>query len=199
MAFMSGVWYSHYPGIGRLDGYRIGRWKDFDAIMGAGKLSLFPNLQRSTYTTQTGSNTPREHDFFVFYDDTVYGQNDGDPENNGSLDGLVMRYIGIVRTVNVFGGDPDQGAIIIEYLTGCAPQWDDDIKDGQLPFFGIYYKTIDTDTVQLANAIDLGAMYGGNKYYTETATLQEAIDKNTAENDSAFIAWEVATPQDKEK
>jgi hypothetical protein len=193
----AGVWYSRDPGIGRLDGYRIGRWKDFDAIMGAAKLSLFPKLQRFTYTSQTGSNVPGNDDFFVFYDDTVYGeQEDG---TGGSALSINMGYIGIVRGVNVFSADLNRGAIIIEYLRGCAPQWDDDIKDGQRPFFGIYYKKTDADTVQLANAVDVKAMDSGNKYYTETATLQEAINKNTAENDSAFIVWSVAIPQKREK
>jgi hypothetical protein len=195
MVPLTGVWYSYYAGIGRLDGYRIGRWRDFDALMGTDKLSLFPNLERSTYTSQTGGNIPGADDFFVFYDDTVYGeQEDG---SGGGLE-ITMRYIGIVRAVNVFDGNPDRGVIIVEYLKGCAPQWDDDIKDGQLPFFGIYYKKVDADTVQMANAVDLTALYDGDKYYTETATLREAIDKNTAENESAFIDWNAGIPQDRE-
>jgi hypothetical protein len=197
MAPLAGVWYSYYPGIGRLDGYRIGRWEDFDTVMGATKLGLFPNLERLTYTAQTGSATPGAEDFFVFYDDTVYGEDDSGEDGNGDLE-ITMRYIGIVRAVNVFNDDPDRGAIIIEYLTGCAPQWDDAIKDGQLPFFGIYYRKEDADTVQMANAVDLDAMDNGDPYYTETATLQEAIDKNTVENDATFIVWDVVYPQERE-
>jgi hypothetical protein len=191
---LAGVWYSHYSGIGRLDGYRIGRWKDFDAVMGAAKLSLFPNLRRSTYTSQTG---PGNDDFFIFYDDTVYGEQENG--TGGSALSINMGYIGIVRTVNVFNGDPNRGAIIIEYLRGCAPQWDPDIKDGQRPFFGIYYKKTGADTVQLANPVDLTAMANGDKYYTEMATLQEAIAKNTVANDPAFIVWSVVIPQDRVK
>jgi hypothetical protein len=199
MAPLTGVWYSHDAGIGRLDGYRIGRWKDFDTLMVASKLSLFPNLQPFTYTSQTGSDVPGEDDFFVFYDDTVYGEQEDGVGGNGGWGELVTRYIGIVRAVNIFDGNPDRGAIIVEYLKGCAPIWDEDIKDGQRPFFGIYYKKIDADTVRLANAVDLDASFNGDKYYTETATLQEAIDKNTAENDSAFIDWDVVIPQEREQ
>jgi hypothetical protein len=197
MAPLTGVWHSHFSGIGRLDGYRIGRWKDFDALMGAAKLNLFPSLQRFTYTSQTGSNIPGEDDFFVFYDDTVYGQSDDGTGGDGSLE-ITMRYIGIVRAVNIFDGNPGRGAIIVEFLQGCAPQWDDDIKDGQRPFFGIYYIKIDADTVQMANPVDLDAMDRGEKYYAETATLQEAVGKNTAANESKFIAWGVVIPQERE-
>ena len=193
MAPLAGVWYSNYGG-SRLDGYRMGKWKDFDALMGA-KADLFPDLQRFTYTAQTG---PGANDFFVFYDDTVYGEDDGGEGGSGGW-GVAYRFIGIVRAVNIFDGDPGRGAIIVEYLKGCAPQWDDDIKDGQRPFFGIYYKKIDADTVQLANAVDLNALSNGGKYYTETETLQEAIDKNTAENEEAFISWGVVIPHEREQ
>ncbi|MDR0710657.1 MAG: hypothetical protein LBF77_11395, partial [Spirochaetaceae bacterium] len=194
---LTGVWYSHYSGIGRLDGYRIGKWKDFEELMvDSGKIALFPEFEPVPYAA---GETPRDDDYFVFYDDTVYGEKeDGTGGNGGWGEGMGFRYMGIVRAVNVFTGDLNRGAIIIEYLKGCAPAWDDDIKDGQRPFFGIYYRKVDADTVQLANAVDLAAMYNGEKYYTETATLEEAINKNTAENDSAFIVWGVVIPQDRE-
>ena len=110
----------------------------------------------------------------------------------------MFAYLGIVRAVSVFNGDRNRGAIIIEYLTGCAPQWDDDIKGGQRPFFGIYYRILDRDTVQMANAVDLAALYAGEKYYTETKTLDEAIALNTVENEAEFISWGVVIPQDRE-
>jgi hypothetical protein len=194
---LTGVWYSHYSGIGRLDGYRVGKWKDFEELMvDSGKIALFPEFEPVPYAA---GKTPLDDDYFVFYDDTVYGEReDGTGGNGGWGEGMSFRYMGIVRAVNVFTGDLGRGAIIIEYLKGCAPQWDEDIKDGQRPFFGVYYRKVDADTVQLANAVDLDALSGGEKYYTETATLQEAIDKNTAENDSAFIVWGVVIPQDRE-
>jgi hypothetical protein len=49
----------------------------------------------------------------------------------------------------------------------------------------------------LANAVDLAALTSGKAYYTETATLQEAIDKNNAENESKFVAG-VGIAQDRE-
>ncbi|WP_162504864.1 hypothetical protein [Treponema endosymbiont of Eucomonympha sp.] len=70
LAQLSGVWYSHY-GAARSDGYRIGRWQDFDTEMGA-KLALFPALERRTCT----GGAPKDGDFYVFYDDTVFGQDD---------------------------------------------------------------------------------------------------------------------------
>jgi hypothetical protein len=194
MDSMSGVWYSHYAGIGRLDGYRIGKWKDFDSIAG-GKTALFPALEKKTYTSESGSSTPGPDDYFVLYDDTVYGQEDDSSPPQASWG---FSYCGIVRAVNVFNGDPGRGAIIIEYLKGCAPQWDDDIKNGQRPFFGMYYRKLSGDIIQMANAVDLAAMYKGEKYYTETATLGEAIAANTIENEAEFISWGVVIPQDRE-
>ncbi|MDR1095861.1 MAG: hypothetical protein LBL31_05685 [Spirochaetaceae bacterium] len=199
MNSLSGVWYSHYAGMGRLDGYRIGRWSDFPALMeDTGKTGLFQNVTTPYQTCKT-QDTPAPGDYFVFYDDTVFGQSDDDTGGNGGWDGLVTRYIGIVRAVSIFNGDPSRGAIIIEYLKGGVPLWDKDLRDGSHPFFGIYYRVLGNDTVQMANAVDLAALYRGNKYYTETATLDEAVEKNTVENEAEFISWGVVIPQDREK
>jgi hypothetical protein len=204
----SGVWYSHYAGIGRLDGYRIGRWSDFDALVrDTGKTTLIPNMVNppETYTAESGGapgpsggSVPGPGDYFVFYDSSVYGQAD---DNSPPAAGWEwnLGFCGIVRGINLFYGDQNRGALIIEYLKGCAPTWDADIKDGQLPFFGIYYRFLDPDIVQIANAVDLAALYNGEKYYTETATLQEAMDTNTVENEAEFIAWGVVIPQDREQ
>jgi hypothetical protein len=198
MSSLSGVWYSHYAGTGRLDGYRIGRWSDFASLMeDTGKTGLFQGL--TTYQTCKTQNTPANTDYFVFYDDTVFGQSDDDTGGNGGWDGLVTRYIGIVRAVNIFNGDMSRGAIIIEYLKNAVPLWDKDLRDGSHPFFGIYYRVLGNDTVQMANAVDLAALYQGKKYYTETATLDEAVEKNTVENEAEFISWGVVIPQDREK
>jgi hypothetical protein len=204
MSSLSGVWYSHYAGTGRLDGYRIGRWGDdgtgFGTLM-AGKTALFPDLKKNPYPAQTGSADPVETDYFVFYDDTVFGENDDGTGGNGGWEGLFTRYIGIVRAVNVFNGDRNRGAIIIEYLEGGAPGWLDrwpESKSGGRPFFGIYYRVLSNDTVQMANAVDLAALYQGKRYYTETATLEEAIARNNVENEAEFISWGVVIPQDRE-
>jgi hypothetical protein len=196
MSAMSGVWYSHYAGIGRLDGYRIGKWGDFSAIAGSKAAALFPNLVNppDVYTGASFNNG----DYFVLYDDTVYGQKDDGEGGNGGW-AQSTRFAGIVRAVNIFNGDKERGAIIIEYLQGGAPQWAADIRDGQRPFFGIYYRELSGDIVQMANAVDLAALYAGKRYYTETATLEEAITKNTVENEAEFISWGVVIPQDRER
>jgi hypothetical protein len=198
LSFMlSGVWYSRYAGIGRLDGYRIGLLRDFGTLVrDNGKAALFPDLEEKTYTAQTGSDDPKDDsDYFVLYDDTVYGENESGSGSNG---GWNFGYLGIVRAVNVFDGNKDRGAIIIEYLRGCAPQWDGDIKDGRRPFFGIYYRVLNDNSVQMANAVDLAALYAGKKYYTETRMLEEAVKLNTIENEAEFISWGVVIPQNRE-
>jgi hypothetical protein len=197
---LSGIWYSHYAGIGRLDGYRIGKWKDFQKLaVDSGKIALVPGIGEDPLgaTTYTGY-TPRDDDYFVLYDSSVYGQKEDSGPSAPGWD-YHFGFCGIVRAVNLFYGKQERGAIIIEYLKGCASQWDADIKDGQLPFYGIYYKFLDIDTVQMANAVNLEALYKGKKYYTEKKTLQEGIDSNTVEYESEYIAWGVVIPQDREK
>jgi hypothetical protein len=199
---LSGVWYSHYAGIGRLDGYRIGKWKDFkELVIDAGKgLENWDYTEAKTYSSGNPAEvyTPKDDDYFVFYDSSVYGQKE---DNGPSAPGWEYNFgfCGIVRALNLFYNLPERGAIIIEYLDGWAPQWDADIKDGQLPFFGIYYRVLEPDIVQMANAVDLEALYKGKKYYTEKATLQEAIESNTVEDDADYITWGVVIPQDREK
>jgi hypothetical protein len=200
MENLSGVWYSHWAGIGRLDGYRIGKWEDFTKlVIDTGKLSLIPGigsdpLNAKTYFTK---ETPKQDDYFVLYDSSVYGQQDDDSAADPGWT-YNFGFCGIVRGVNLFYNIPERGAIIIEYLEGCAPQWDEDIKNGQLPFFGIYYRVLDPDTVQMANAVDLAALYNGEKYYTEKARLEDAMDANGVENEAEYIAWGVVIPQDRE-
>ena len=196
---MSGVWYSHYAGMGRLDGYRIGKWGEFETLM-ATKKSLFTDIGASPYETYK-KYKPKNTDYFVFYDDTVYDEKEDGSGGNGGWGSRVIRYIGIVRAVNVFNGDRNRGAIIIEYLKGCAPGWLDswpESKTGGRPFFGIYYRVLDRDTVQMANAVDLAALYADKRYYTETETLDEAIEKNNVENEAEFISWGIVIPQDRE-
>jgi hypothetical protein len=201
MASLSGVWYSHNAGIGRLDGYRIGKWEDFEKLVeDSGKIDLFPDYEfpYTTYTDQSGSDVPGHGDYFVFHDDTVYGESGDGQGGSGGWEDLVTRYVGIVRAVNVFNGDANRGAVIIEYLKGCVPTWDHDLADGSHPFFGIYYRVLGEGRVQMANAVDLAALYAGRPYYTEKASLQEAIDANTVENEAEFISWGVVIPQDRE-
>jgi hypothetical protein len=208
---MCGVWYSHY-GKNRLDGYRIGKFGEngetFAREMGKAKLALFPtngHVFRAPYPLYQGSEeeenyyTPRPGDYYLFYDDTVYGQNGDGGGGNGGWGGLVMRYAGVVRAVNVFNNDEKTGVIIVQYFKGCAPTWSKDIKDGQRPFLGMYYRVQSENVIQMANAVDLAGLLAGEKYYTDTATLEEAIEINNAENDKEFISWGVVWPQDRER
>jgi hypothetical protein len=188
-----GVWYSHYGGR-KLDGYRIGKWKDFAAEM-AGKLALFPDYAPHLYDNYA----IQPDDYYLFSDDTVYETTPGDGGNGGWGGGMVTRYIGIVRAVNVFQtAGSGAGAVIIEYLDGCYPTWDADIPGKPLPFFGMYYRVLNADCIQMANAVKLWELAHGKKYYTETATLAEAVANNNAENDGEYIAWGVVIPQDRE-
>lgn len=194
----SGEWYSHY-GNRKLDSYRIGLWKDRHSLLPQAKRSLFPDFDIDRPKFKNPGSTLNDDDFFVFYDDTVYEETPGDGGNGGWGDDMVFRYIGIVRAVNIFQtAGSGSGAIIIEYLDSCYPTWDADIASKPLPFFGVYYRVLNPRHIQMANAIVLENLYAGRKYYTETATLQEAVDKNSAENDGEFIAWGVVIPQDKE-
>jgi hypothetical protein len=191
-----GVWYSLYGGA-RLDGYRVGRWDEIEELMGD-RLDLFPDFDPGNPRLHD-SYAVQDDDYFIFYDDTVYGEDDNGDGGNGGWEDRVTRYIGVVRTVNTFNGDSDAGAVIIEYLEGCYPRWALDVLFWPLPFFGVYYQVIGSDRIQLANAVDLDALFAGMPYYTETATLQEAVEKNSAENSEKFISWGVVIPQYREQ
>lgn len=207
---MTGVWYSHYGDL-RTDGYRIGKWKDRHELLPQAKRDLFPgfDIDAPRFRNYNGMAYDAANDFpnglgeeyFVFYDDTVFGQADDGSGGNGGWEGTRYRYIGIVKEVNIFAapGGGGSGAVIIHYLDNCCPTWDSDFT-GVPPrsFFGVYYRILNRDAITLANAVILENLNTGKKYYTETATLQEAIDRNTAENESKFVAG-VALQQDREK
>jgi hypothetical protein len=194
----SGEWYSHY-GNRKLDGYRIGQWKDRHSLLPQEKRALFPDFDIDHPQFKNLDSVVGDDDFFIFYDDTVYETTPGDGGNGGWGNDMVFRYIGIVRAVNIFQTvGSGSGAVILEYLDGCYPTWDADITAKPLPFFGMYYRVLNANYIQMANAVMLENLYAGRKYYTETAALQDAIDKNNAENDGEFIAWGVVIPQDRE-
>jgi hypothetical protein len=186
---LSGAWYSWY-GNYRLDGYRIGLAKNIKSEL-ADKLSLFPGFDPDNPGLYHG--TVKDEDYYLFYDDSSYGL---DPET-GEPYGFA--YLGIVMALNFFNGREDAGAIIIEYLDGCYPQWEPKLETLPLPFFGMYYRIKSPDSIQMANAVDLAALAAKRPYWTETATLDEAITKNSAENDGEFINWGVVYPQEREK
>jgi hypothetical protein len=208
---MAGVWYSHSGGL-RTDGYRIGKWKDRHELMPRAKQDLFPgfdidapqfrNYSGTAYNAANDFPEGLEEEYFVFSDDTVFGQSDdGSGGNGGWNDDIRYRYIGIVKAVNIFDApNGSAGAVIIHYLNHCYPTWDSDFeRPPPKSFFGIYYRILNRDSIQMANAVDLENLNAGKKYYTETATLQEAVAKNSAENERGFIAWTVVLPQDREQ
>jgi hypothetical protein len=139
------------------------------------------------------------------YDDTVYGQAGDDSTATDGNWGFA--YMGVVRAINIFNGNKDRGSIIIEYFEGADPNWlwDRDgyawqgLARGEKPFFGIYYRVLQPDVVQMANAVDLATLYNGKHYHTEKRTLNEAIDINSVENEAEHISWGVVIPQEKKK
>jgi len=203
LEFLCGTWYSHYAGIGRLDGYRIRKWSDFDVQDKAKAQEHFPALNVGSPRTYHKKDSPQNSDYVLLYDDTAYGQDD---DGSGGNESWGFSYMGLVRAINVFNGDKNRGAIIVEYFEGADPLWLSDpdgysyqgLSRGEKPFFGIYYKALDSDTVQMANAVNLAAMYAGNLYYTEQGTLGEAIATFNVENEAEFIDWGVVIPQIRE-
>jgi hypothetical protein len=125
--------------------------------------------------------TIKPSDYYVYYDDLSQGV-------------WGFSYLGIGRRVNLFNAKA--GAVIIEYCDGNYPWWTD---LSATPFFGVYYRIIDTNTIQMANPVDLEVLSNGRPYAVETATLPEAIAKFTATNDAEFVSWGVVLPQEREQ
>jgi hypothetical protein len=198
LEFFCGVWYSHYAGE-RLDGYRIRKWSEFDDADKAKAQALFPEFNADnpkTYSTQEPSLNSY---YVVLYDDTAYGQDD---DGLGGNESWGFGFMGLVRAINIFNGNIKRGALIVEYFEGADPLWLSDtqgLERGEKPFFGIYYQVLDSDTVQMANAVDLAAMYDDKPYYTEQGTLIEAIKTFDVENEAEFISWGVVIPQERAK
>ena len=186
--FLCGVWYSYYAEE-RLDGYRIRKWSDFDTEDKARARVLFPELNVDNPKTYSAQELPQNSYYVILYDDT---------EGNESWG---FNFMGLVHAINIFNGDKNRGALIIEYFEGADPLWLSETQGltrGEKPFFGIYYKVLDSDTVQMANAVDLAAMYAGENYYTEQGTLNEAVKTFDVENEAEFISWGVVTPQNRD-
>jgi hypothetical protein len=194
-AELLGVWYSTY-GKYQTDGYRIGYVKNIPQDLGEKLGEDF-----SGYRKTLMDNYPvADDDYYVYYDD-MNGYNGEAPE------GLRYGYLGVVRAVNIF---PEieglkAGAVIIEYFDGAYPRWTDPGLDAAgRPFFPVYYRYSDINSVQMANAVDLEKLdeynaeptkYGRIHYAIETRTLAEAIAAFTVENTLKFIAWGVVLPQ----
>jgi hypothetical protein len=177
--FLCGKWSSSY------DDYRIRKWSDFNAEDKARAQVLFPALDVDNPKTYSAQEISPNSYYIVLFDDNIDGESWG------------YGFMGLVRAINVFNDDKDRGAIIVEYFEGADPLWlsGQGLARGEKPFFGIYYKVNNPDTVQMANAVNLAAMYAGEFYYTEQGTLDEAAMTFNVENEAEFINWGVTTPQ----
>ncbi|MCL2557836.1 MAG: hypothetical protein FWE09_05100 [Treponema sp.] len=189
MAFLQGAWATY-------DGYFILPWGDFRARSLARAKELFPDMAADPPTAWHSGISPGENDFVLMYDDG------GPYDDYGS-----MSYIGLVRALNIFNGDLKRGAIVIEYFKGGDPGWLSDpdfwlpqgLAPGEKPFFGIYFRVIDEDTAQMANAVDLVALFSEKIYHVERRTLEEALDAFSVKNDAEWIDWGIVFPQERQK
>jgi hypothetical protein len=172
LGFLSGLWYSR-NGLRLLDSYQIRKCSDLSVEDKEKAQALFPSMDIANIKTYATQDTPEGSDYYIFlYDDTVFEPEPGDPKESGKGD---FCYMGIVRAINIFNNDIRRGAIIIEYFEGADPAWLSDpggyayqyLSPGEKPFFGIYFKVLSKDSVQLANPVDLAAMNAGKPYYTE--------------------------------
>jgi len=91
-------------------------------------------------------------------------------------------FKGYIRFVSNFSST--SGIIIIEY---SEPPLD---WGGINHFFGIYYRNITGNTVQLANTFDLT-----NRITPDTATLDEATRRFTRGRMGRYVDWGVVQPQ----
>jgi hypothetical protein len=203
-----GSWYSHF-GSRALDGFIVGKWKDIDSL--GVRLRVFqgvdftqpqfldsrgylvPALEPDSDNPRGSPRTIDGEDYFIMYDDTVYGQTMGgySPDQRG------YSYIGIVRAVNIFDRDPSTGAVVVEYLAGCYPErvpFQNGLRP--LPFFGIFFRILSPSSIQFSNPIKLAARINGEAYHTETSSLSAAVSLNNVENDIEFNNWGEVVPAD---
>jgi hypothetical protein len=136
--------------------------------------ALPPLLRGEWVYIQPGSPAPAER--YVIEEDTVqYGYGGGESEYD---------YKGNIRFVSNYS--TDSGVIIIEYTSPPSYQG----YNGN-SFFGIYYRNLKSDTVQLANAINLVDNYSA----PDTATLEGAVEKFTRLGMGSFVDWGVVQSQ----
>jgi hypothetical protein len=193
LEFLCGTWVSSY------DGYRTCKWGDFSTEDKARAQALFPdiNLNANNPKTYLKQDFPQAGDYIVLFDDDTAGSGWGGD----------FCFMGLVRAINIFYGDKKHGAVIIEYFEKADPLWLSDadgfayqgLTRGEKPFYGIYYRVIDSDAVQMANPIDIAALLAEEFYYTEKGTLNEAIKTFTVENEMEFVSWATASVQNREK
>ena len=133
-----------------------------------------PALLQGEWTyTPPGSSVPSEK--YVIEGDTIqYGYGGGESDTN---------YKGDIRFVSNYSAD--SGIIIIEYTE--RPYYPG--YNGN-SFFGIYYRNLKSNTVQLANSIEPDLVSA-----PDTATLEEAIGKFTRLKMGIYVDWGVVQPQ----
>jgi hypothetical protein len=195
LKFFVGEWYSNHPYSDyQTDGYKIGKVKDLkdDYPSNNGYPSGFPRAIPAdgdySYKLRSNYAIDPETDHYVLY----LAKDKQEPGNKD-----VPAFMGIVRRVHIFDKAEESreaGAIIIEFLVGCyedGSRFDYDVSDR--PFLGIFYRIIDDNTVQLANTWDFV-----NWEPTNTATLEEAIEKYIPKNDGDFVDWGIVLPQERE-
>ena len=135
-----------------------------------------PELLRGEWVfIQPGSDTQAER--YKIDEDTIqYGYSEGESDTD---------YKGTIVFVSNYSDT--SGVIIIKYFDTDRPAYP---KYNGNFFFGIYYRNLKKDTVQLANAINLA-----DKSAADTATLEEAVEKFTRSKMGSFVDWGVVQPQ----
>jgi hypothetical protein len=101
----------------------------------------------------------------------------------GGENSIGTGFKGTIRFVSNYSSG--SGIIIIEYTEKPAYP----LYNG-LDFFGIYYRNLNTDSVQLANAANLPDYSA-----PDTATLDEAKGKFTRIKMGLYVDWSVVQPQ----
>ena len=134
-----------------------------------------PELLRGEWFYSQPGVPSRSERYIIDKDTVEYGYGGGESE---------MDYAGNIRFVSNYSAD--SGVIIIEYTVPPTFQ-----KYNGNSFFGIYYRNLKNNTVQLANAIN--ADYSS----PDTATLEEAIEKFTRLKMGNYVDWGVVQPQNK--
>ena len=114
----------------------------------------------------------------------------GTVQYDGGASGNGTSYKGSIVFVSNYSST--SGVIIIKYTEAPAYSNAYGIYNGN-PFFGIYYRNLKNNTVQLANSTNLGDNSGS----PDTATLDEAIAKFTRLNMVNYVDWSNVNPQSK--
>jgi len=124
---------------------------------------------------QPGLTTPAER--YVIEENTIqYGYGEGESQYD---------YKGDILFVSNYSAD--SGVIIIKYFDTERPSYTG--YNGNL-FFGIYYRNLKNNTVQLANAINLSDFTA-----PDTKTPEEAIAKFTRLKMGNYVDWSAVQHQ----